>query len=93
VGAVAGRVLYLIMQEQTEQQSVAAMDQAIFFEVVKRVQYGRALFLCGSIEEWGNWDPKRAVRLEWGPGDRWRSRVEVRARAGRVEFKFLEGGW
>jgi hypothetical protein len=57
------------------------------------VQYGRAVFVCGSLKELGEWNTKQAVRLEWGVGDRWRGRVEVATRGQRAEFKFLEGAW
>jgi hypothetical protein len=65
----------------------------IIFEVVKRVQFGRAVFVAGSASELGAWNPQQAVRLEWNAGERWRGKVNV-ARATRlVHFKFLEGAW
>lgn len=68
-------------------------EQAIDFEIVKRVPYGRALFVCGGLKELGGWDPKRAVRLEWAEGDHWRGRVVVAGKGQLAEFKFLEGAW
>lgn len=67
--------------------------QEIIFEVVKKVRFGRAVFVAGSPRELGAWDPHQAVRLEWNEGGKWRGRVKV-ARANRlVQFKFLEGAW
>lgn len=67
--------------------------QEIIFEVVKKVQFGRAVFVAGSAAELGAWDPHKALRLEWNEGEKWRGRAKV-ARAHRVlQFKFLEGAW
>lgn len=61
--------------------------------MVKKVPYGRAIFLSGGLEELGGWDPMRSLRLSWEEGDKWQVRVSLTSsviqRISGFEFKFL----
>jgi hypothetical protein len=77
--------------------SRAEGEQIIIFEMVKKVEFGRALFLSGSLELLGQWDPTRALRLSWLEGDKWQGRLALPTaliqRIYSFEFKFLVSAW
>jgi len=54
----------------------------------KHVKFGQALYVCGNIPALGDWDPRRAFKLTWTPGDNWVGDIYVQAPCD-FEYKYI----
>lgn len=62
----------------------------ILFQINYHCYYGDSLYICGSIDELGNWDPKKGFRLQWTPGDTWVGEFIIPKKQCKFfEYKFL----
>ena len=62
----------------------------ISFQINYHCHFGDSLYICGDLEELGNWDPKKGFRLQWTPGDIWVGELKVpKKRYKYFEYKFL----
>ena len=49
-----------------------------------------SLYISGGIDELGNWDPQKALRLEWTAGDFWVGEFKLPKKLHKfIEYKFL----
>lgn len=60
----------------------------IGFNVKHRVDFGKAVYVAGSIPVLGNWCPRKAVRLTWSEGHKWFANVKVRGEKNQLNFKY-----
>jgi hypothetical protein len=44
-----------------------------FAQIHRRVNFGESLAVVGGSPVLGDWDPTKAVTLEWSEGDMWLS--------------------
>jgi len=62
----------------------------IQFEVLKSVEFGKGLYLTGSIQELGTWGSS-PINMMWQKGDYWTCEVviETLLKSFRFEYKFM----
>lgn len=50
---------------------------------------GQNIFVCGSLEEIGNWVPAKAFDLYYAPGGNWSNALEIPDDTKRMEYKYV----
>jgi len=60
------------------------------FEFTKKqkVECGNAIYVVGSLDLVGNWDPLKAIRLEFKQDDNWKIEIEY-----NLKKDFLRNAW
>ncbi|GBF93653.1 hypothetical protein Rsub_06756 [Raphidocelis subcapitata] len=62
----------------------------VSFRLPYRVDFGQDVAVVGSIDEFGSWQPHRAVALRWTEGDWWTGDVELPAGTNvQMEYKYV----
>ena len=61
----------------------------ISFQVNYHCNFGDSIYISGSIDKLGNWDPKKGFRLQWTPGDIWVGELRVPQKSENFEYKFF----
>ncbi|PNH01456.1 hypothetical protein TSOC_012656 [Tetrabaena socialis] len=54
----------------------------------KRCNFGEAYAVVGSVPELGSWDPAKAARMQWTPGDVWEAVVRLPVDTD-VQYKYV----
>lgn len=54
----------------------------------KRVYYGEAVYVVGSIPALGDWNPYKAFKLTWSEGDNWQGEIYLQAPCD-FEYKYF----
>ena len=54
----------------------------------KRVYFGEAVYVAGSIPALGDWNPYKAFKLNWSEGDNWQNEIYIQAPCD-FEFKYF----
>ncbi|EFJ47912.1 hypothetical protein VOLCADRAFT_91596 [Volvox carteri f. nagariensis] len=54
----------------------------------KHCNFGEAYAVVGSVSELGSWDPARAVKMRWTPGDVWVAHVQLPVDT-EVQYKYV----
>ncbi|CEM38811.1 unnamed protein product [Vitrella brassicaformis CCMP3155] len=60
---------------------------SVDFTINYMTRPGQNLYIVGSIEELGEWDPARAAPMRWTPGHNWTCCLDLPQ--GPIEYKFL----
>ena len=60
----------------------------VSFYTQRKVEFGQALYVCGSIPTLGEWNPRNAVKLEWSKGDNWKKNLLLPVPSD-IEYKFI----
>jgi len=42
-----------------------------------KCNYGDSVYVVGDIDELGNWNPQRAIKLTWSEGHNWSSKIRI----------------
>ncbi len=62
----------------------------------KKVYYGEAVYVCGSIPALGDWNPYKALKLNWSEGDNWEGEIYLQTPCD-FEYKYItscsDQGW
>jgi len=58
------------------------------FVLEKKCKFGQQFHVVGDAPQFGSWDPKAAVPLEWSEGDLWTKDVDVPV-GKQIEYKFI----
>ncbi|CAD8086749.1 unnamed protein product [Paramecium sonneborni] len=61
----------------------------IYFKIHYITQFGQALYLCGDDESLGNWDPCKALRLQWNQNNEWTICIKLPRVGRKYEYKFI----
>ncbi|MBC7919638.1 MAG: 4-alpha-glucanotransferase [Ferruginibacter sp.] len=62
----------------------------ITFQIDYRTQWGQRLYVCGSLPELGNWDPSRALAMNFQPGGGWELALNLPERsASGFQYRYL----
>lgn len=69
-------------------QAASPYREVITFQSVSNTGFGRSLYVVGSHPDLGNWDPAKAHRLAFQPGNIWSGRVAVQAGTA-LSYKFI----
>ena len=64
---------------------------SLTFFVRKFVKYGEGVYISGNVPELGNWNPEKALKLFWRPGDNWTQRIKIECSEFpiKLEYKVL----
>ncbi|CEM10154.1 unnamed protein product [Vitrella brassicaformis CCMP3155] len=62
---------------------------AMNFRIKCDTRFGQNLYLVGSVEPLGLWDPSRAVKMTWNEGNMWTCTVNLPVSIGEVEYKYI----
>jgi len=46
-------------------------ERQMHFQIQYNTSFGEFLVVVGSIESFGSWNPKNAVKMNWNPGNVW----------------------
>lgn len=69
-------------------QAASPYREVMTFQSVSNTGLGRSLYVVGSHPDLGNWDPAKAHRLAFQPGNIWSGRVAVQAGTA-LSYKFM----
>lgn len=58
------------------------------FVLEKKCKFGQQFHVVGDAPQFGSWNPKAAVPLEWSEGDTWTTEVDVPV-GKQIEYKFI----
>eukprot|EP01018_Ginkgo_biloba_P016362 Gb_41004 [translate_table: standard] len=58
------------------------------FVLEKKCRFGQQFYVIGDDPQFGTWDPKAALPLEWSEGDIWTKEVDVPV-GKQIEYKFI----
>lgn len=58
------------------------------FVLEKKCKFGQQFHVVGDAPQFGSWNPKAAVPLEWSEGDIWTKEVDVPV-GKQIEYKFI----
>lgn len=61
------------------------------FVLQKKCKFGQQFAVVGEDPQFGTWDPKAALPLEWSEGDIWTTQVNVPV-GKHIEYKFILKG-
>lgn len=50
----------------------------LYFSLKHQVEFGKCVYVTGSIPALGNWCPNKAIRLTWTDGHQWISHLQLR---------------
>ncbi|CAD8207554.1 unnamed protein product [Paramecium octaurelia] len=53
------------------------MVKMLEFRIHFATQFGKALYLTGDSDILGNWDPKKAIRMNWSEGNIWKFEIQA----------------
>lgn len=67
----------------------------IHFILQKRVDFGRAVYVLGSIKTLGDWNIEKGCKLCWSKDDYWTGFITVTQQELEkgIEFKYVIGNW
>lgn len=60
----------------------------LFINVKHRVQYGKAVYVTGSMPMLGNWCPNKAIRLTWSESHNWIANISLRSSKKQLNLKY-----
>lgn len=58
------------------------------FNLRHQVEYGKSVYVTGSIPALGNWCPNKAIRLTWTDGHRWVAHIQMRNCKKQINLKY-----
>lgn len=58
------------------------------FTVLKKVPFGKSLYICGSYISLGIWNPQRALKMEWTEGHYWHVKMPYKEIKNKVNFEY-----
>lgn len=69
-------------------EAASPQREPLAFSRTWDVGLGRSVYVVGSHADLGEWDPARAVRLGWTPGNLWTGTVAIQSGT-LLEYKFI----
>jgi hypothetical protein len=57
-------------------------------QVHKQVDFGYAIWVCGSTDFLGNWNNERAIRMQWAEGNIWSVTLENKGETFSKQFEY-----
>ena len=65
---------------------------SISFSLHFKTVPGRNIYVCGDIDELGNWNPYNSLRLNWSPNNQWANSIKItpNLNALHLNYKFIE---
>ncbi|CAI5458862.1 unnamed protein product [Closterium sp. Yama58-4] len=71
-----------------ENAADSAKGVMVQITLVRECGFGQAFGVVGGAPELGQWDPSRALQMEWSPGHVWSAQTVLPA-GSRIEFKII----
>ena len=69
---------------------MCVLNFVLFFRVNYRCNYGDSVYVVGNIEALGNWNPTRALKLDWSEGHNWMKKLKVmHENTQLIEYKYF----
>eukprot|EP01071_Lankesteria_metandrocarpae_P010095 Lankesteria_metandrocarpae@DN5287_c0_g1_i10.p1 len=81
--------LYEIAMSNVRERELMQRRHATIFSVRYPSYFGQNIYVVGSLEELGLWDPHRALPLKWSNGGVWRSVKIFLPRDVEFEYKYI----
>ncbi|CAI7795541.1 unnamed protein product [Closterium sp. NIES-54] len=88
------RIPAVAVAATAESAANSAKGVKVQITLVRECGFGQAFGVVGGAPELGQWDPSRALQMEWSPGHVWSAQTVLPA-GSRIEFKIImvtEGG-
>ncbi|GJP56085.1 hypothetical protein CLOM_g15144 [Closterium sp. NIES-68] len=88
------RLSAVAVAASAESAANSASGVKVQITLVRECGFGQAFGVVGGAPELGQWEPARALQMEWSPGHVWSAQTVLPA-GSQIEFKFImvtEGG-
>lgn len=68
------------------------LNFVLFFRINYKCSFGESLYVVGNIDTLGNWNPARALKLDWSDGHNWIKTLKVMHDNTKIiEYKYIVG--
>jgi len=68
-------------------------ERQMHFQIQYNTSFGEFLVVVGSIESFGSWNPKNAVKMNWNPGNVWTWHTFLKDDQPEFEYKYVMIGY
>jgi len=69
---------------------VSANFFVLYFKINYKCEYGYSLYVSGNIEALGNWNPSKALKLNWSEGHFWSEKLKLTHENTKlIEYKYF----
>lgn len=72
---------------ESSKAGVVSLTKVQFY-TQRKVEFGQAVYVCGNSQALGDWDPRKAPKLEWTKGDNWKKAILLPVPSD-IEYKFI----
>ena len=66
------------------------LNFVLFFRINYKCNHGDSIYVTGNIDVLGNWNPNRAIRLDWTDGHNWTKKLKImHDNTQLIEYKYF----